>query len=940
MKMNNRILIVDDNVDIHADFRKVLSSSKLKKLNHALYALESSLFEDALATPQSLASTIEYELDSAYQGADALEKIEAAERAGAPYALVFTDVRMPPGLDGVQLVTQIWKKAPYTEIVIMTAFSDYSWEEMTEEIGLTDRLLFLRKPFDILTVKQIALTLTKKWTLAALARQRVRQLSMNQQVVDRMKDAALWLDENGRIFSVNDAACRRLSRTREQLLAMAIQDISPDFPRDRWQERWENIRAHGSSLVEAQFQAGDGRNFPAEIALSGMEFEGKAFVCAVARDIAERKLAEKKLASMEERWRFLWENVPDDILEMDAQGRVLIANYALPGLSNEAMIGLNLFERLPPAESGKLRHAMERAVATNEVVNYEIPTTAETGVIWRSARVAPVSRNGETASFLLISTDITERKRAEEALRKSEDRLAEAQRIARLGHWEWRLGAKNMIWSHEMREIFGVADPEFSPTFTGFLSFLHEEDRETVESCIEAAAQRNEPFSVDCRIQRADGGMRFLSATAKTETDEAGKVARLIGIVQDISERRRVEEERASLESQLQHSQKMETIGTLAGGIAHDFNNILTPILGYAEMGLENTAPGQTVREDLEQILKAANRARDLVQQILTFSRQVERERGPVQMPAIIRDAVKLIRAWLPTTIEIRQKIDESCGAVLADPTQLHQILMNLATNAFHAMGSEGGALSFSLERAGDPAEKLARVYPALKDGDFIRLSVSDTGKGMDAATQSRIFEPFFTTKPIGEGTGLGLSVVHGIVASMNGAITVESEQGVGSSFFIYLPVVQSETKPAPSQEEAIARGKGRILFVDDEESIAAMGKEMLRRLGYEVTVQTNGKSALELFQEDPDAFDLVVTDQTMPLMTGSQLARELTAMRPELPIILISGFSENLARENGPDPRIFAYIQKPIHVRDLNNAIRRGLARDAADSSETGLTA
>ncbi len=930
MKINNRILIVDDNIDIHADFRKVLSSSKLKKLNKALYALESSLFEEREESlSESLASTIDYEIDSAYQGREALDMIVAAEEEGRPYAVVFTDVRMPPGLDGVQLVTQIWKKAPYTEIVIMTAFSDYSWEEMTEEIGLTDRLLFLRKPFDILTVKQIALTLTKKWTLGALARKRVKLLSMNQQVVDRMKDAVLWLDEAGTIFSVNETACHSLGYSREELLTLGIDDIGPEFSRDNWRERWRDIRKHGSELVELSFQAKDGRTFPVEIAFSGMEFEGQEFICAVARDITERKLAEQKLASMEERWRFLWENVPDNILEMNADGGVMITNFALPGLAREQMIGLNLFESLPRDQSAMLRKALEKARKTGQTVNYEIPASTPEGATWRSERVAPVKRNGDAASFLLITADITERKRAEQALRESEDRLAEAQRIARLGNWEWRPGDMAMTWSQEMRQIFGVDASDFSPTIARFKEFVHPEDRPAVDQALEATLRDNEPFRVDCRIVTPDGKTRCLYASAKTERDSQGKPIRLIGIVQDITERRQVELERASLESQLQHSQKMETIGTLAGGIAHDFNNILTPILGYTEMALENATDDSDTGEDLEQILKAANRAKDLVQQILTFSRQVDHERRPVQIELVVNDAIKLIRAWLPTTIEIRPFIEKNCGSVLADPTQLHQVLMNLATNAFHAMDPGSGALEISLRQVNGISDRLARVYPKLKDDKLIHLSVRDQGRGMDPQTLDRIFEPFYTTKPVGEGTGLGLSVVHGIVASMNGVITVESDIGKGSVFHIYFPLAANEAKPTPAEKEKLSKGKERILFVDDEATIAAMGKEMLRRLGYEVTVRTNGKEALELFQTNPNAFDLVITDQTMPLMTGSQLAQELTAIRKELPVILISGFSESLAREQAGDAGIFDYIQKPIHVRELNSAIRRSLSRD-----------
>ncbi len=369
----------------------------------------------------------------------------------------------------------------------------------------------------------------------------------------------------------------------------------------------------------------------------------------------------------------------------------------------------------------------------------------------------------------------------------------------------------------------------------------------------------------------------------------------------------------------------MEAIGTLAGGIAHDFNNILTPILGYTDMIIDDVPEDSRIRADMEKVIKAANRAKDLVQQILTFSRQVEQERKPVKIHLVVKEALKLLRATLPTTIEIRQNIDTGCGAVLADPTQIHQVLINLCTNAYHAMRESGGVIEVSLGMV-EISTELAMNYPNLHEGTYVRLTVSDTGHGMDRGTIERVFEPFFTTKGVGAGTGLGLSVVHGIVVSHGGEITIESELGKGTRFHVHLPRADSVVEREAPRDDPIPEGKERILFVDDEEEIARMGKRMLERLGYDVTMRTSSVEALEAFRSQPDGFDLVITDQTMPDMTGVEFVGELLRIRPDLPIILMTGFSEMVTPETAKKIGVREFIMKPIMILDLGKAIRRVL--------------
>jgi nitrogen-specific signal transduction histidine kinase/CheY-like chemotaxis protein len=379
------------------------------------------------------------------------------------------------------------------------------------------------------------------------------------------------------------------------------------------------------------------------------------------------------------------------------------------------------------------------------------------------------------------------------------------------------------------------------------------------------------------------------------------------------------------LEKQLRQAQKMEAIGTLAGGIAHDFNNILTIIIGYAEILLDGVSEENPMRVDLEEVLKAGFRARGLVEQILTFSRQTDQERRPLQIAPIVKEALKLLRASIPKTIEIRENIATESGMILADPTQIHQVLMNLCTNSAHAMREKGGRLEVGLIDVHLDYETAAQ-YPDLGPGPYLRLTVSDTGHGMERTVRERIFDPFFTTKGPGEGTGLGLAMVYGIVKSHRGEITVYSEPGKGTTFHVFLPKVEVELIPSTEPLLPLSQGKERILFVDDEEGVVQMGRKMLERLGYEVIISTDGREALEIFRSQPEQIDLVITDQTMPNITGAELAQELMRIRPDIPVILCSGFSELIDQEKAKAMGIREFVMKPIITRDIGETIRRVL--------------
>jgi PAS domain S-box-containing protein len=383
--------------------------------------------------------------------------------------------------------------------------------------------------------------------------------------------------------------------------------------------------------------------------------------------------------------------------------------------------------------------------------------------------------------------------------------------------------------------------------------------------------------------------------------------------------------ERQMLEQQLRQSQKMEAIGTLAGGVAHDFNNILAAIIGFGEMVEEDLPPESPSIPRMQRLLSAASRGTELVRQILTFSRKTEPMRTPLSLAPLVKDTIQFLRASLPTTIEIKLSMKAARDTILASPAELQQVLMNLVTNASFAMKEKGGILGIDVTNV--DFEPDSPVFDTdIEPGEYVQIIVTDTGSGIAPHVMKRIFEPFFTTKEVGEGTGMGLPVVYGVVKSLHGTITVESEPGAGSTFRVFLPIAKTDEKPEGSEAQVAPKGTERILFVDDEEMLTEWGQAALERLGYSVTALTDSTEALKLFSSDPSRFDLVITDQTMPKLTGMDLARKLLTIRNNIPIILYTGHSDSTSREKAKEAGIREFLMKPLEKQQLAEAIRRVL--------------
>ncbi|MEE4264470.1 MAG: substrate-binding domain-containing protein [Desulfobacteraceae bacterium] len=613
------------------------------------------------------------------------------------------------------------------------------------------------------------------------------------------------------------------------------------------------------------------------------------------------------------------ESVEELALAADENGRIVYANAACErfcGYTKKEMVGLDLKELFDLTSLKKSQ--IHQCLKEETPRNFEATAVKKDGSLLPvHISISPLKSEGSPRGCTLIASNISERKKSQKALIDSHvrfltvlDSIDADIYVSDLENYEV------LLINRHMRESFG-------------------EDL-VGKTCHQAFRSESIPCShcTNDKLLDSDGnptgvcvweGKNPITGKWYINYDRAikwvdGRFVRL-QIATDISRIKDLEKESLRIQAQLQQAQKMEAIGTLAGGIAHDFNNILSAVIGYTEIALSDIPEGTSQHRNLQEVLKAGSRARDLVKQILTFSRQTGQELKPVQIHQIIRETLLMLRASLPATVKITQDI-YSKSAVLADPTQIHQVIMNLCTNAAHAMRAKGGQLNIDLSDV-MLGRDFIEQHPYLSPGAYIKLRIIDTGHGMEKAVLDRIFDPFFTTKERGEGTGMGLAVVLGIVKSHGGTITVESEVGKGSTFNVFLPVIMQEVDHQIINKAPIPTGTERILFIDDEKSLVDLGKQILERLGYKVTIRTSSVEALELFMEQPDRFDLVITDMTMPNMTGDELAGKLMDMRAEIPVILCTGYSERISKERAHALGIKEFILKPIVMRELAKTVR-----------------
>jgi PAS domain S-box-containing protein len=528
-------------------------------------------------------------------------------------------------------------------------------------------------------------------------------------------------------------------------------------------------------------------------------------------------------------------------------------------------------------------------------------------------------------SYQALQVELMERQQAEEALRRSEEKFRTVADftydweywVAPDGSYNYMSPSCERITGHRVEDF--MQDPDLLGKIT------HPDDRETVLEHIHQDLSSDKVRSLFFRILATSGKERWIAHICQPVFSADGRhLGRRISN-RDITKYRQAEDEKIKLESQLRQAQKMEAIGTLAGGIAHDFNNILTPIIMFSEIAQRELTDDSPIRPFIDQVIKSSNRASELVKQILSISRQTERKPISMELSPIVKESLKLLRASLPATIEIQQDLNPESDWIMADPTEIYQVVMNLCTNAAHAMQDTGGVLGVRLKNV-TLDQKVSAFGLDLKPGAYLSLAVRDSGHGISLEIIERIFEPYFTTKEMGEGTGLGLALVHSIARSCGGGIEVTSEPGKGTTFQVFFPALEKADQTESEPLVPLPRGSERILLVDDEPDIVAGARIILEKLGYQVETFSNGQEALEAFWADPDRFDLIFTDQTMPQLTGVELAQEIVKVRPHLPIVICTGFSESLTPEQIRAMSIAELVMKPLTPSKLADAVRQGL--------------
>jgi PAS domain S-box-containing protein len=714
--------------------------------------------------------------------------------------------------------------------------------------------------------------------------------------------------------------------------------------------RAEGIRAHLAGETPAyeceyRVRRDDGRYQWIRVrALCIRDANGKPYrMAGSVSDVHARKGAEEALRASQERFELAVAGSNDGIVDWDiVSDRVFASQRALRIIGVETQQTLYTIAEwaalMRTHPDDQARHAVEMqrrlegdtAMRENEY-RVLLPSGDYRWVRVRGSAVA--GPDGKAIRWAGSVSDIDEQKRIEEALRRSEERYQLAVAGSNEGLWDWDLATDTLFMSARAQELMweSAGEPLRSRREWIELTRYHPEDREMMRRELSAHLRgQTRHYKVEYRVLHHSGQWHWYRQRGVAVRDAQGRPTRMAGSMEDITDRKNAEAERERLETQLRQAQKLEAIGTLAGGIAHDFNNILAAILGYGEMAQKDAAEGSAQRRHIDAAISAGMRAKSLVERILAFSRSGMGERVPVHVQSVVVEALDQLAGSLPAGITLEQRLEAGDAAVLGDPTQVHQVVLNLCANAVQAMKSHG-TLTVELDRVDlNCAPRCATSV--LPDGAYVRLCVRDTGTGIAPALIERIFDPFFTTKEVGVGTGLGLSLVHGIVTDLGGGIDVQSKLGEGASFTVYLPWNTTVQAPEALQEEAVAAGDGEtVLLVDDEEALVRLGEEMIAGLGYEPVGFTSSAAALEAFRAEPGRFDAVLSDESMPEMTGSELARAMREIRADIPIVLMSGYVTAALAHRARDAGVLDVLAKPLVARDIARSLADALQRQSA---------
>jgi PAS domain S-box-containing protein len=932
---NRRILIIDDNHAIHDDFRKILSPATIAAA--ALDVAEAELF----GKPASAVRQIRYEIDSAYQGQGGVLLVKQALAAGRPYAVAFVDVRMPPGMDGVETTRKIWELDPDLQVVLCTAYSDYSWGEMFEKLGQHDGLLILKKPFDTVEALQLAHALTEKWWLHQQSRQKMEDLE--GMIAARTgelqwKTAFLEAQVNSSIDGILVVDQKEIKTLQNQrfvdLLKIPphIADDKDDEKQRRWVasitknpepfiERIIYLNSHPDEISRDEMELKDGTildRYSAPVVGRDGKYYGRIWTF---RDITGRKQAEAALM----RLAAIIESSDDAIIGKDLNSIITSWNKGaekLFGYTSDEMVGTSIM-RLIPADRqdeedqilGKIRHG-------ESVEQFETLRQTKGGrLVDVSVTASPIrDATGKVIGVSKVARDITERKRTELALRDSEAFLNTV--VENIPHMIFVKDARELrfvkfnkagqeLLGYSLAELAGKNDYDFFPK--DLADYFTENDRKVLlgKKAVDIPEES---------VQTRDKGERILHTKKIPVFDNAGQLVYLLGISEDITGRKQLEE-------RLFQSQKLETVGKLAGGIAHEFNSILTAIIGQSDLLLGDLPAGSPLARNATEISKAANRAAALTRQLLAYGRKQFLRPEALDLNRVVTGMEGVFQHLLGAGVDTQIVPASGLHLVKADAGQIEQVIMNLAMNARDAMPN-GGKLTLETANVLFDQDSVGR-YPELKPGNYVMLAITDTGTGMSEAVKARVFDPFFSTKGIGQGTGLGLSTCYGIVKQSGGHISVYSEPGRGTTFKIYLPQVEPPAEIPIERLDSpdLPRGAETILLVEDDPALREMAAMLLRRLGYAVLTAGHGIEALSLcHQRDTGRIDLLFTDVVMPHMSGKELADRVRALYPQTKILFTSAYTENAIVHQGVLDPGMALLQKPFTPSALARKVREVL--------------
>jgi PAS domain S-box-containing protein len=979
---NRRILIIDDNRAIHDDFRKILCPDSIAAA--ALDKTATELFGEAASGIQR----IRYEIDSAYQGQEGVRLVQQNLENGRPYAMAFVDVRMPPGWDGVETTQRILVIDPDIQIVICTAYADYSWEEMFEKIGNRDGLLILKKPFDTAEALQLAHSLTEKWWLLQQSRQKMEELESRvagrtrelrqsndtlqaknaeqERAQDELRSKTAFLEAQ-----VNSSLDGILVVDQHQTTALQNQRFIDLFkiPRRIAEEKSDKNRlqwvtdsiinpepfiqkvlhlyAHPNEISRDEIELKDGTildRYSSPVVGENGEYYGRIWSF---RDITARKRAEEALRKIKLQLLHAMSLAQLVAWEYDvASGLFTFSDtyYALHGtnaeLENGNLMSAEVFARkfVHPEDAHMVADEIGKAMATADP---EYHAQVEVRILRRDQEVRHVIVNmtitkdaaGRTIRIQGANQDITERNRTEEALRASQQMLETIINALSVRVF-WK--DKNLVYlgcNAVFARDAGFADPndiigkdDSQMRWSDQAEKYRADDRQVIENgCSKLLIE--EPQTTP------EGKTITLLSSKMPLRGPLGEISGVLGTYMDVTERKR-------LEAQLFQSQKMETVGKLAGGIAHEFNSILTAIIGQSELLLNDLPPGNPLCKNATEIARAADRAATLTRQLLAYGRKQTLQPEALDLDSIVASMAGTLRHLLGDGTDMHIAACAGLKAVKADAGQLEQVIMNMVLNARDAM-PHGGKLTLETANVSFDPESVGR-YPELKPGDYVMLAITDTGAGMSEGVKARVFEPFFTTKGVGQGTGLGLSTCYGIIKQSGGHISVYSEPGRGATFKIYLPQAEAQTKIPHRRPDspALPTGTETILLVEDDAALREMAATLLRRLGYTVLTAANGIEALSLKQRhDSGYIDLLFTDVVMPHMSGKELADRVRSLYPYTRILFTSAYTENAIVHQGVLEKGVALLQKPFTPSALARKLREVLDQPGTQKPDSAQT-